>query len=256
MFDDTNNAPIYVPAESVEAYKSAQYWSDYADRIYAIGTPMAVDLGLSVKWASFNVGATTPEEYGDYYAWGETEPYYISLDPLVWKEGYEDGYCVKNYKWYSGSESRILKYCSESTGFMFWVGDGPVDNKTQLDLEDDAAYVNIGNAWRMPTNREWLELIENCTWTWSTINGIRGYIISNIVDGNTTSIFLPLADHWFGLSSGYGSCYYYSTSLNVEYPDLVWCVALSPSSNYTSGNYENTFVRRYTGCSIRPVYAE
>ncbi len=83
MFSNTNMCPIYVPAGSIDAYKSARYWSEYADRIqaipsssYSVPVPEAVDLGLpsGLKWASFNLGATKPEEYGDYYAWGETEP--------------------------------------------------------------------------------------------------------------------------------------------------------------------------------------
>ena len=149
MLRNTNNCSIFVPAGSVDEYKSAQYWSDYADRINVIGTPVAVDLGLSVKWAWFNLGASLPEEYGDYYAWGETEPYYSSLDPLTWKDGKEAGYYWLSYKWCMGSGDTMTKYCTESTYTYGY--NGFTDGKTVLNLEDDAAHVNLGGKWRMPT---------------------------------------------------------------------------------------------------------
>ena len=90
----------------------------------------AVDLGLSVKWASCNVGATTPEDCGDYYAWGEIEE----------KENYD----WSTYKWCNGSYDTQTKYCTNSSY-------GTVDNKTTLDLEDDVAHVKWGGSWRMPT---------------------------------------------------------------------------------------------------------
>ena len=109
---------IYVPAESVEAYKIAKNWSNYADRIQPLAPlPEAVDLGLpsGLEWASFNLGASKPEEYGDYYAWGETKPHYSSLDPLTWMEGKEDGYSWSTYEWCAGDKNTITKYCSNSS---------------------------------------------------------------------------------------------------------------------------------------------
>ena len=104
-----------------------------------------VDLGLSVKWATCNVGATTPEGYGNYYAWGETKP--------------KSTYDWSTYKYCNGDRYSMTKYCTNSEY-------GIVDNKTTLELSDDAAHVNWGGSWRMPTKAEQDEL-NNCTWTWT-----------------------------------------------------------------------------------------
>ena len=244
MFVETNNCPIYVPAGSVEVYKTAQYWSEYANRIYAIGTPMAVDLGLSVKWASFNLGATKLEEYGDYYAWGETKPYYSSLDPLVWNERKEAGYELPSYKWCMGSNTTLTKYCNDSSygynGFM--------DGKTFLDPEDDAAHVNLGGAWRMPTDAEWTELREKCTWEWTSMNGING---RKVAGPNGNSIFLPAAGYRNAtdLCSDDSHCYYWSSSLNTD--------RIRPSHalyvRFNSFRVTRDNISRCTGLSIRPV---
>ena len=134
-----------------------------------------VDLGLSVKWATCNVGANSPEEYGDYFAWGETKP--------------KDSYKWSTYKWCNGSKDKLTKYCKESYY-------GRVDNKTVLDLVDDAAHVNLGGAWRMPTKEEIRELKDNCTWTWTTQNGVNGYLVTS--KKNDNSIFLPAAGYRSG----------------------------------------------------------
>ena len=138
----------------------------------------AVDLGLSVKWASFNVGATKPEEYGGYYAWGETEE----------KEDYSWG----TYKWCNGSYYTLTKYCTDSYG--------TVDNKTVLDLEDDVAHVKWGGDWRMPTKEEQDELRNNCTWEWTTLNGVNGYMVTG---PNGNCIFLPAAGNRGGTDVNY-----------------------------------------------------
>lgn len=245
LFDETDNCPIYVPAGSLEAYKSAQFWSDYADRIYAIGTPIAVDLGLSVKWSSFNLGASKQEEYGDYYAWGETEPYYSSQDPLTWKEGKESGYAWATYKWCKGSYDTLTKYCSNSRyGY-----NGFTDTKTVLDLEDDAAYVNLGGSWRMPTDAEWAELVDNCTWTWTTQNGVSGMLVTA---NNGNNIFIPASGSQdntclFNVGS-FG--YYWSSSL---YADNMY----DARGVYFNSDNVNMFCpNRYFGFSVRPVCAE
>ena len=106
-----------------------------------------VDLGLpsGTLWATCNVGANTPEEYGDYFAWGETEP--------------KDYYGWNTYKWCNGSRYTLTKYCTDSSyGY-----NGFVDNKAELDPEDDAAYVNWGSSWRIPTTEQQCELYENCS---------------------------------------------------------------------------------------------
>ena len=252
MFDNTNNTPIYVPVGSVEAYKSAQYWSDYADRIQAIPSssvpiPEAVDLGLpsGLKWASFNLGASKPEEYGDYYAWGETEPYYSSLEPLVWKEGKEAGYASPSYKWCNGSIRTLTKYCSDSSyGY-----NGFTDAKTVLDTEDDAAHVCLGGHWRMPTSAEWKELMDKCTWIWTTQNGVNG---RQVTASNGNSIFLPAAGCRYGTLLGDVGSYsiYWSSSLDTDDPDCALTVY------FNSGTVVRSSRTRDYGQSVRPVYAE
>ena len=153
----------------------------------SVATPEAVDLGLSVKWASFNLGATKPEEYGDYYAWGEVETYYSSLNPLTWKPGKEAGYDWPSYKWCMGTTNTRTKYCPDPAyGYNRFK-----DNKTVLDLDDDAAHVALGGKWRMPTFAEWDELLNYCTWTWIDQDGVKGRLATSKKNGNT--IFLPSA---------------------------------------------------------------
>lgn len=129
--------------------------------------PEYVDLGLSVKWATFNVGASKPEDYGDYFAWGETET--------------KDKYSWATYKWCDGTSSNITKYNS-------------ADGKTVLDLDDDAAYVNWGDKWRMPTKEECQELLDKCTWSESIQNGVKGYVVTSKHTGN--SIFFPYSGYF------------------------------------------------------------
>ena len=142
-----------------------------------------VDLGLpsGTLWATMNVGASAPEEYGDYFAWGETAP--------------KEVYSWETYKWCNGTSKSMTKYCTKSSY-------GTVDNKTELDPEDDAAWVNWGPKWRMPTADQIRELAENCTWQWTTVNGVNGMSVTG-PNGNT--IFLPAADcrhHDYPIAAG------------------------------------------------------
>ena len=133
----------------------------------------SVDLGLSVKWATCNVGASKPEEYGDYYAWGETEP--------------KDFYFWDTYKYCDGTYNSLTKYTDSAYG-----KDGFSDNKSVLDPEDDVAHVKWGGNWRIPTKDELEELRTKCTWTSTTLNGVRGYSVTSKVEGYTDrSIFMP-----------------------------------------------------------------
>ena len=133
----------------------------------------SVDLGLSVKWATCNVGANKPEEYADYYAWGETEP--------------KDFYFWDTYKYCDGTYNSLTKYTDSAYG-----KDGFSDNKSVLDPEDDVAHVKWGGNWRIPTKEELEELRTKCTWTSTTLNGVKGYSVTSNVDGYTDrSIFLP-----------------------------------------------------------------
>lgn len=220
--------------------------------VESVVVPDMVDLGLpsGLKWASFNLGATKPEEYGDYYAWGETEPYYISLDPLTWKPGKEAGYAWESYKWCMGTFYTLTKYNTNSSyGY-----DGFTDGKTVLDPEDDAAYVNLGGKWRMPTKEEQDELRDNCTWEWTQMNGVDGYKVKG-PSGN--SIFIPASGLWENTS-------FRTSFYEPELSGFHW------SSNVSGGDSGDTFYSyllqiypggmgsflsgRYYGYSIRPVY--
>ena len=185
-----------------------------------------VDLGLSVKWATCNVGASTPEEYGDYFAWGETST--------------KSSYDWSTYKHCNGSATSFTKYNNSSSY-------GTVDNKTTLELSDDAARANWGGAWRMPTDAEQTELREQCTWTWTSQNGVNGYKVTSKSNGN--SIFLPAAGYRGGsslnLAGSYGCCW--SSSLSTRYPFYA-CSVYFNSSNVDRGDS-----LRCDGRSVRPV---
>lgn len=204
----------------------------------------AVDLGLTsgLKWATCNVGASAPEEYGDYFAWGETEPYYedgyAQSGSPVWKSG-KTGYNWASYKWCNGSYSTQTKYCTNSSY-------GTVDNNTELDPEDDAAAVNWGGSWRMPTDAEWTELRTGCTWTWTTQDGVNGRLVTG---PNGNSIFLPAAGYRYNAylnnAGSYG--FYWSSSLSTGRPGLAYGV------DFDSGNVNRSSSGRYDGFSVRPV---
>ena len=184
----------------------------------------AVDLGLSVKWANMNVGAESPEDYGNYYAWGETST--------------KETYNWDNYFDTNDSGSTFAKYNNEG-------------GKTVLDPEDDAAHVNWGGNWRMPTKAEWQELLDNCTWSWTTQNGINGCKVTSNRAGYTDKfIFLPATGNRSGSDlyavGSYG--YYWSSSLGEYYSSAAWYLGFS--SNYHSLSYS---YYRFNGPSVRPV---
>lgn len=216
--------------------------------------PQYVDLGLSVNWATFNVGATKPEEYGDYFAWGEVETYYESgyaqENPLThWKEGKSAGYDWKDYRFWEVSDDdklTVLKYNTDSKL-------GPVDNKTVLDPEDDIAHVRWGGDWRMPTRTELYELLDNCSWIWysagnSFFDGVAGYKVTSRVDGYTDNyIFLPAAGSRDGINIEYLRNKYWSSTLDSLY--------VVPYALYFMG-FENLMLatwNNYSGMSVRPV---
>ncbi len=214
----------------------------------SIPVPEAIDLGLSVKWASFNLGASAPEEYGDYYAWGDIEPYYSSLDPLTWKVG-KSGYNWESYKWYNGTGANgrinFTKY-SLSTEFGIEVEKDYADNKGTLEPEDDAAQVNLGDNWRMPRSSEWEELINNCTWEWITLNGANGKKVTSNKAGYTDKwIFLPAAG-----SLG-------TNLVNVDSKGIYWSASLyggySSDAQCLNIDLYVYWDQRKLGFSIRPV---
>ena len=243
----------YVVAKIIEGSTViASYQSGINSFIIKDETPVepeAIDLGLSVKWASFNLGATKPEEYGDYYAWGETEPYYSSLDPLVWKPEKQYGYNWMHYKWAMGSETTLTKYCSDAAyGY-----NGFTDGKITLDPEDDAAQVNLGDKWRMPTDKEWEELTSNCSFVWTQQNSVGGFTVTSKKPGFTDkSIFIPAAGVWFwqSLNSADSEGYYWSLT---GYRDSQTC---SYGFWFNSSSPGCCSLDRCYGFAIRPVYGD
>ena len=189
-----------------------------------------VDLGLpsGLKWATCNVGADSPEEYGDYFAWGEVEP--------------KKSYSWSTYKYCKGTHKTITKYCNDNS----YGNNGFTDNKTVLDPEDDAATANWGGAWRIPTKAEQDELLNNCTWTWTTQKGVKGY---KVVGPNGNSIFLPAAGYMYkGTLEDAGSFgMYWSSSLGTDNPISAYYVDFYSGYVYWAG-YD-----RWVGGSVRPV---
>lgn len=183
-----------------------------------------VDLGLSVKWASYNMGATTPEEYGGYYAWGETKT--------------KNYYGWNNYLHSIGS-SNIQKYNQQGSNI------NAADYKYTLEPVDDVAQAKWGGNWRIPTKAEIDELRNKCTWNWTTLNGVNGYRVTGT---NGNSIFLPAVGEFSGNSNSPGSFgYYWSSSLHIDYNSYSYCLYLNESSKST------TFSDRCSGFAIRPV---
>ena len=200
-----------------------------------IVVPQAIDMGTvvdgkNVKWASFNIGASSPEECGIYYAWGETEP---KLD-----------YSWSTYTF--GSSNRLSKYNTKSSY-------GTFDNKRILEPEDDVAHVKLGAGWRIPTDAEWTELREKCTWT--CIDNYKGTGVNGalVTADNGNSIFLPSTGYRYNTyinpASIYG--YYWSSSLNIDLPDHAWSAQFF---TYLSDAYsDRERIERYHGYAVRPV---
>ena len=189
-----------------------------------------VDLGLpsGTLWATCNVGANSPEEYGDYFAWGETEA--------------KDYYYFSNTKWVyfvDGAYCYLTKYCTQSENGY----NGFTDGKTELDPEDDAAYVNWGPLWRMPTLDQQKELIDNCSCTWTAHNGVYGY---QVTGHNGNSIFLPVAGHrWQDSLYSESFGFYWSRTLG-DYPVSAYYLLLAV-------NFRCEYSYRSQGHSVRAV---
>lgn len=213
-----------------------------------------VDLGLSVKWATMNVGAESPEDYGDYFAWGETTgykagktnfssatyKYYQKTTTTIPATTDKDGFVVPEQTITKGGYTKYVRSADASShGY-----DGFYDNKTVLDPADDAATANWGGSWRMPTVAEQDELCNNCTWEWKELNGVKGY---KVTGSNGNYIFLPAAGYrWDAelyLAGSYGR--YWSSSLDPDY-DGGACFLLFNSGGWSSG-------RRSCGQGVRAV---
>jgi hypothetical protein len=172
-----------------------------------------VDLGLSVKWATCNIGADSAWNGGSYFAWGEVEP-------RQWGDTKMDKYSVE-YEF-------LTKYCTVAKhGY-----NGLVDDKIILDAEDDAATINWGGRWRMPTKEEFEELCDNCTFELQTLNGEIGY---KVIGKNGNSIFLPMPT-WIESESvleGFMKGSYWSSSLFISSPFYAYQMSLVESEEYS-----------------------
>ena len=192
-----------------------------------------VDLGLpsGTKWATGNVGANSPEEYGDYFAWGETEP--------------KTTYNWSTYKYCNESNTTMTKYCIHSSyGY-----NGFTDGKTELEPEDDAATANWGSGWQMPSYDQIKELYNSdyTTTEWTQLNGINGRKITSKSNGN--SIFLPATGYLSSESVRIGSYgYYWSRSLNTNHSDYACDIRFYSGIIDTSDDGS-----RYYGQGVRPV---
>ena len=161
-----------------------------------------VDLGLpsGLLWAKCNLGATTPEGHGDYYAWGET----ATKEVYNWST-YK--YCTVDAE---GSLQTLTKYNTSTTY-------GTPDNLTTLQAIDDVAAQKLGDGARMPTEADWEELLDNTTAEWTTLNGVAG---RKFTASNGNSLFLPAAGNHYGSEGEFG--YSWSSSLDESDPDLAW----------------------------------
>lgn len=241
-----SNTPAYTSSKKVKVIFTEKELSGFTDGYEW------VDLGLpsGTLWATCNIGANKPEEYGDYFAWGETEGY---------KSGKTD-YSWSTYKWMNENQSlglQINKYtlADEQTSAC-WYSNGVFigDGKTTLDACDDAATVNWGNNWCMPTRKQQFELVNSSftTTEWTTINGVNGIKITSKTNGK--SIFFPAAGQRYRNTLYYSGTYvyYWSRELGSDSSEKAWVYSFKSGSSIS---YSNWFYR-YFGQSVRPVRSQ
>ena len=204
-----------------------------------------VDVGLSVKWATMNVGAESVTDRGNYFAWGETTGH-------AFGSGYQ--FSEGNYAWYDGVTGKYTKYKHDGSSWDYEVQES----------DDDAATRNWGGMWRMPTKTEWEELLneDNCTWTWTTDykgdgSNVAGVIVTSKIVGYTDkSIFLPATGIYNGDNNTGRNIYanYWSKSLytdNAGY-GFAWKLEIL----YNAGSLDRRQVQneyRYYGIGVRAV---
>lgn len=201
-----------------------------------------VDLGLpsGLLWADRNVGAASPEDYGNYYAWGETVPKEV-YDWTSYAYGNYFGWTTYGYGYFNA----LTKYCTDPEFGL----NGFTDNLTTLEASDDAATVNIGGKARTPTKDEWQELMDNTTSTWTTRNGVNGRLLTA---SNGKSLFLPAAGERNGSSLEYAGEWgvYLSSTLNAGGPDGMWDFYFYSDDQYWILSH------RSFGLSVRAVRAK
>ena len=284
LFTLTNNSlnrhfVLFRPGKTFTGGKAARLpavssWQEYVDHEYVdMGEVEINGVKKNLKWATCNVGAENPWDYGDYYAWGETDYYYkkghSQDNPCTeWVAGRESGYAWSSYKYrvsgdgsWDGSKYNITfnKYCTEDS---YWESTEPLDKKTVLDLEDDVAHAKWGGKWRIPTDEEWTALRDDTLYDWvwtdnylingSVASGVSGRIVTRKAStgpcsGN--SIFFPVAGYRSGarIVADWSRGCYWSSSLYTDRPDGAWGVYVR---SYDVGRYRDD---RYYGQSVRPV---
>ena len=175
------------------------------------------------------MGATTPEGYGDYFAWGETQP--------------KTTYNWSTYKYANGNYDQLTKYCNNSS----YGHNGFTDNLTVLQASDDAATANWGSGWCMPTEAQWMELYQNTTSTWTIQNGVNGRLF---IAQNGKSLFLPAAGYRWGdeLNNVGSNGNYWSSSLYTGSPNWAWYFEF-----YSDGCSMYGDGHRVRGLSVRAV---
>ena len=193
-----------------------------------------VDLGLpsGLLWATCNLGATTPDGYGNYYAWGETST--------------KNTYNWSTYRYATVDADGDLQTLTKYNTLESY---GTVDNKTTLEASDDVATAVLGNGARIPTKAEWQELRDNTTAEWTTVNNVNG---RKFTAANGNSLFLPAAGNRSGSALYYDGTHggYWSSSLVESYPLGAWNVGFG-SDNQGVGYYYRGY-----GVSVRAVRSQ
>ena len=233
--DQTDNQDAATKKYVDDVIAELQANIDHLSAVVRLGGHDFVDLGLpsGTLWATCNVGATNPEDYGDYFAWGETTT--------------KDTYSWSTYSLCNGAYNKLTKYCNNSS----YGNNGFTDTLTTLEANDDAATANWGSAWRMPTKEEFEELNNNCTKTWTTQNGVNGALFTG---SNGKSVFLPAAGYYRGnelLTAG-SLVHYWSSSLYTDSTTIAWNFSNANDYGYGMDNNDG----RFFGFSIRPVVAQ
>ena len=233
--DPTDNQDAATKKYVDDVIAELQATIDHLSEVVRLGGHDFVDLGLpsGTLWATCNVGAINPEDYGDYFAWGETT--------------IKETYSWSTYKYCNGSSTTFTKYCNNSS----YGNEGFTDTLTTLEAGDDAATANWGAGWRMPTSTEMQELFDNCTYEWTTQNGVSG---EKFTGPNGKSIFLPAAGYRNGTefvsANSNGNGFYWSRMLYID--NTLDSVEFHFDNTHTSMGATT----RKCGLPVRPVVAE
>lgn len=249
-------APISMLAQGVKihtkngetikvSYEDLDYIEPYAESDYLYPNMEYVDLGLSVKWATTNVGAETPDQVGVYYQWaGVTFDPEVSVNKLT--TPYQDPY----YADPDYFQEYFTKYCNNQDL-------GIPDYKMTLEPEDDAARMNCGRYWRIPTREEMQELVDNCTWTRveadATDSEYPGKLYYKVTGPNGNSIILPAGGYYFGKKPYYENEEFHYNTSSLDESSCAYCWSLEISS-WGEKTPRVTYYYRYMGVPVRPVY--